>query len=200
MQFERNRFSKHSQTDLCRKFLRSILCFYFVFLQGHAEPLFSVDWSPCGNYLATACKDGRVRIFEPRGSPDAIRVGGDIAPKKGARVMWVLNGDYLVVTGFSRYVFNGISYRELCLTLLCFLRQSERQLTLLRSNDLKEVASKKFEVSPTIMIPHYDPDSSTLFVTGKVGVTAFTQNFSMFRRRDRYSSTIKSLTCTLRCS
>ena len=67
-----------------------------------------MDWSPCGNYLATACKDGRVRIFEPRGGPDAIRVGGDIAPKKGARVMWVLNGDYLVVTGFSRYFFNGI--------------------------------------------------------------------------------------------
>ena len=72
-----------------------------------------------------------------------------------------------------------------------FLRQSERQLTLLRSNDLEEVASKKFEVSPTIMIPHYDPDSSTLFVTGKVGVTA-PQNISIFRCRD--SSTIMSLT------
>ena len=42
---------------------------------------------------------------------------------------------------------------------------------LLRSSDLVEVAQKEFEVSPTIMIPLYDPDSSTLFVTGKVSLT-----------------------------
>ena len=73
--------------------------------QGHTEPLFGVDWSPCGKYVATACKDGKVRIFEPRVSPHPIREGGNIAPKKGARIIWVMDGNYLVVTGFTRYVF-----------------------------------------------------------------------------------------------
>jgi len=77
-----------------------------------------------------------------------------LLPKKGARIIWVLEGHYLVVTGFSR--------------------QSERQLTLLRVHDLEEVASKKFDVSPTIMIPYYDADSSTLFVTGKGESQVFT--------------------------
>ena len=54
---------------------------------------------------------------------------------------------------------------------IILVRQAQRQVLLLRSSDLVEVAQKEFEVSPTIMIPLYDPDSSTLFVTGKVSFT-----------------------------
>ena len=49
-------------------------------------------------------KDGKIRIFEPRKSPQPISEGGEIVPKKGARIAWVLNGHYLIVTGFSKYV------------------------------------------------------------------------------------------------
>jgi len=123
-------------------------------LNGHDEPLFGVDWSPCGTFIATACKDSKVRIYEPRSSNEPIREGGHIPPKKGARIIWVLDGQYLVVTGFTK--------------------QAQRQVLLLRSSDLVEVAQKEFEVSPTIMIPLYDPDSSTLFVTGKGESQVFT--------------------------
>ena len=53
--------------------------------------------------MATVCKDGRIRIFDPRRGSDPVKVSpGEIVPKKGARIVWVLDGDYLVVTGFSR--------------------------------------------------------------------------------------------------
>ena len=71
-------------------------------LEGHAEQLFSAEWSPCGRYVATVCKDGKIRIYEPRVSSQPLKEGGEIVPKKGARVLWVLDGDYLIVTGFSR--------------------------------------------------------------------------------------------------
>lgn len=36
-----------------------------------------------------------------------------------------------------------------------------------RADDLKEVNTVPLDVSPTILIPYYDQDSNTLFVTGK---------------------------------
>lgn len=31
-------------------------------LTGHTEQIFALDWSTCGEYLATVCKDGFVRV------------------------------------------------------------------------------------------------------------------------------------------
>ena len=47
-------------------------------------------------------------------------------------------------------------------------RSSERVVTMLRSSDLVEVGKKEMDISPAILIPYYDADSSTLFLTGKV--------------------------------
>ena len=80
----------------------------FCTLQGHSDQLFSVEWSQCGRYLASVCKDGKIRIFEPRKSTLPISEGGEIVPKKGARISWVLDGQYLIVTGFSKYVYKLI--------------------------------------------------------------------------------------------
>ena len=76
----------------------------FLQLQGHTEQLFSAEWSGCGRYLATCCKDGKIRVYEPtaKSGPHPISEGGEIVPKKGARIAWVLNGQYLIVTGFSK--------------------------------------------------------------------------------------------------
>lgn len=71
-------------------------------LQGHTDQIFSAEWSGCGRFVATVCKDGKIRIFEPRVSAEAKLEGGEIVAKKGARVVWVLDGQYLIVTGFSK--------------------------------------------------------------------------------------------------
>ena len=45
------------------------------------------------------------------------REGGDIAAKKGARLVWALDGRFLIVSGFSR--------------------QSERQIIIYQTRDLR---------------------------------------------------------------
>ena len=64
-----------------------------------------------------------------------------------------MDGRYLVVTGFSR--------------------QSERQVTLYASKDLSLLHTETMDVSPSILVPHYDEDSSTLFLSGKGETTVY---------------------------
>jgi len=117
-------------------------------LEGHTDQLFSVEWSLCGRYLASVCKDGKIRIFEPRKSPQPISEGGEIVPKKGARIAWVLNGHYLIVTGFSK--------------------QSERLIMVYKLGVSPElVHTQVLDVSPAVLVPFYDEDSGTLFLTSK---------------------------------
>lgn len=61
-------------------------------------------WSPCGAFIASVCKDGRVRVFEPRKGPAAIRQGNGPSGVKGARITWALDGKFLLVSGFDRSV------------------------------------------------------------------------------------------------
>ncbi len=117
-------------------------------LEGHEEQLYSAQFSQCGRFLATVCKDGKIRIYEPRKSSSPVLEGAEIVPKKGARIVWAMDGKYLIVTGFSR--------------------QSERQVMVYRSDDLNLLNTVTLDVSPAIIIPHYDADSNTLFLTGKV--------------------------------
>lgn len=36
--------------------------------------IFGLAWSPNGQQLATVCKDGRLRVYEPRSSPEPLQV------------------------------------------------------------------------------------------------------------------------------
>jgi hypothetical protein len=47
-----------------------------------------------------------------------FREGGDVAAKKGARILWALDGRFLIVSGFSR--------------------QSERQIAIYETRDLRQ--------------------------------------------------------------
>ena len=64
--------------------------------------LYSAQFSQCGRFLATVCKDGRIRIYDPRAGAEPVVEGAEIVPKKGARIVWALDGKFLIVTGFSR--------------------------------------------------------------------------------------------------
>jgi len=118
-----------------------------IILNGHADQIYAFDWSQCGRFIATSCKDGKVRIYNPRKSSTPIVEGGNIVPKKGSRIVWTLDGEFLVVTGFTK--------------------QSERTITVYRTNDLKKMSNETLNVSPAVLVPFYDEDSSTLFLNGK---------------------------------
>uniref|UniRef100_A0A8C5QU00 Coronin n=1 Tax=Leptobrachium leishanense TaxID=445787 RepID=A0A8C5QU00_9ANUR len=118
-------------------------------LQGHEDQIFSLAWSPDGRLLASCSKDQRVRIYEPRVSNKPQQEGPGPEGARGARVLWVCDGKYLLVSGFDS--------------------RSERQLYLYNAEDLARgpVTSQSLNVSPSTLIPHYDPDTSLLVLTGK---------------------------------
>lgn len=123
-------------------------------LTGHTDQIFSFCWSPCGSQCATVCKDGKIRVYNPRKSEEPIREGKGPEGNRGARVVWALDGRYLVTTGFDKV--------------------SERQISVYKANDLgNPLNTVGLDVSPAILIPFYDEDSSTLFCTGKGDLTIY---------------------------
>lgn len=72
-------------------------------LQSHTDQIFSFAWSSCGTFGATVCKDGKIRVYDPRKSNQPIRegIGGPVGTR-GARISYVLEDEYLVVTGFDK--------------------------------------------------------------------------------------------------
>ena len=71
-------------------------------LEGHGDQLYGAQFSQCGRFLATVCKDGRIRVYDPRQGVQPVIEGAEIVPKKGARIVWAMDGKFLIVTGFSR--------------------------------------------------------------------------------------------------
>ncbi|KAK2716339.1 hypothetical protein QYM36_010792 [Artemia franciscana] len=122
-----------------------------IVINSHGDQIFSIAWSPCGKFLASVSKDSLLRIFEPRTcSSKPIREGPGPTGKKGARIFWALDGELVCVTGFDK--------------------SSERHLTLYKSDDLNiPFQTTTFDTSPVLLIPYYDEDSSTVFITGKMG-------------------------------
>lgn len=105
-------------------------------------------------YCATVSKDGKIRVFKPRASDEPICEGKGPAGSRGARIVWALDGTFIVVTGFDKV--------------------SERQIMAFKSKDLSApLNTVGLDVSPAILIPFYDEDSSTLFLTGKGDSTIY---------------------------
>ncbi|XP_011141113.1 coronin-7 isoform X2 [Harpegnathos saltator] len=123
-------------------------------LTGHTDQIFSLAWSPCGQYLASTCKDGKLRIYKPRSSDVPVKEGKGPVGTRGARVIWALEGKYLVVIGFDKV--------------------SERQIYIFKMDDLNNpLNTVGLDVSPAILMPYYDEDSSTLFLTGRGDSTIY---------------------------
>lgn len=73
-------------------------------LMGHTDQIFSLAWSPCGQYLASTCKDGKLRVYKPRSADVPVKTGKGPVGTRGARVVWALKGQFLVVMGFDKCV------------------------------------------------------------------------------------------------
>lgn len=118
-------------------------------LTGHQDQIFAMAWSPDGKLLATVCKDGKVRIYDPRKSTAPVQEGPGPEGHRGARAVWVCEGKYLLVSGFDS--------------------RSERVLCLYSADSLSSgaIASTSISVSPSTLIPFYDPDTSVVILTAK---------------------------------
>ncbi|RLV71539.1 hypothetical protein DV515_00017345 [Chloebia gouldiae] len=129
---------------------REVLC-----LQGHTDQIFSMAWSPDGKQLATVSKDGRIRLYEPRRSSQPQQEGPGPEGGRGARLVWVCGGDYLLVSGFDS--------------------RSERRILLYRAQALPEgpLSVLGLDVAPSTLLPFYDEDTSVVFLTGKGDTRVF---------------------------
>ncbi|KAB0350227.1 hypothetical protein FD754_015084 [Muntiacus muntjak] len=124
-------------------------------LQGHQDQIFGLAWSPDGQQLATVCKDGCLRIYEPRGSSEPLQEGPGPEGARGARVVWVCDGHYLLVSGFDS--------------------RSERQLLLYSAEALAGGPSAVLglDMAPSTLLPSYDPDTGLVLLTGKGDTRVF---------------------------
>ncbi|XP_049647108.1 coronin-7-like isoform X1 [Accipiter gentilis] len=129
---------------------REALC-----LQGHTDQIFSLSWSPDGKKLATVSKDGRLRLYEPRRSPKPEQEGPGPEGGRGARLVWVCGGDYLLVSGFDS--------------------RSERRILLYRAQALPDgpLSVLGLDVAPSTLLPFYDEDTGVVFLTGKGDTRVF---------------------------
>ena len=120
-----------------------------IVLTGHCDVIFHFSWSPCGSFAATVSKDTKIRLYTPRELSEPISETFGLPGTRGARLVWALNGQFLVLLGFDKV--------------------SQRQIVVFDVNQLKfPLNSISLDVSPSILVPFYDEDSSTLFLTGKV--------------------------------
>ncbi|NXV23210.1 CORO7 protein, partial [Cepphus grylle] len=129
---------------------QEVLC-----LRGHTDQIFSLAWSPDGKKLATVSKDGQLRIYEPRRSPQPQQEGPGPEGSRGARLVWVCGGDYLLVSGFDS--------------------RSERRILLYRAQALPQgpLSVLGLDVAPSTLLPFYDEDTSVVFLTGKGDTRVF---------------------------
>ncbi|KAM9599471.1 coronin-7-like isoform 3-T3 [Morphnus guianensis] len=124
-------------------------------LRGHTDQIFSLAWSPDGKKLATVSKDGRLRLYEPRRSPKPEQEGPGPEGGRGARLVWVCGGDYLLVSGFDS--------------------RSERRILLYRAQALPDgpLSVLGLDVAPSTLLPFYDEDTGVVFLTGKGDTRVF---------------------------
>jgi len=114
---------------------------------GHTDIINSVAWSHNGSLLATACKDKKVRIVDPRANK-AVSEKEAHAGTKGSRVIWIGKSGNLLSVGFSK--------------------NSDRQYALWDPRNWDApLATENIDTSAGIIMPFYDDDTGVLFLAGK---------------------------------
>lgn len=119
----------------------------FINIGHHADIIQSVAWNWDGSLLATACKDKKIRVFDPRSNVVAQEAEGHQGVK-GSRVSWLGKSNRLYTTGFGK--------------------TSERQYMILEHTDLSNpLVSTNIDNASGLLMPFFDPDTNVLFLAGK---------------------------------
>lgn len=114
---------------------------------AHSDIIQSVAWNYDGSLLATASKDKKIRVFDPRTNTVAQEAEGHQGVK-GSRVTFLGRNNRLFSTGFGK--------------------TSERQYMILDHTDLANpLVSTNIDNASGLLMPFFDPDTNVLFLAGK---------------------------------
>lgn len=116
-------------------------------VDGHANIIQSMDWSVDGKQLFTTSKDKKLRVVDPRSNTVANELESH-AGVKGSRVLYLAGFEKLFTVGFSR--------------------SAEREYKIWDLKNLaKPVVSTNLDSSSGIIMPFFDSDTATLYLSGK---------------------------------
>jgi len=116
-------------------------------ISGHADIIQSSAWDYLGNQYATASKDKKVRVIDPRSNSVVHEVEAH-AGIKGMRTTFLGRRNKLFTMGFSKI--------------------SERQFSLWDPRTMdKPLHTENIDTAAGILMPFYDNDTSVLFLAGK---------------------------------
>ncbi|KAI6041861.1 microtubule binding protein [Pisolithus marmoratus] len=117
-----------------------------VTLTGHGDTIQSLAFNMTGSTVATTCRDRKLRLFDARASGDPVRITDGHGGIKGARVVWMGDGDRIATTGFSK--------------------MSDRQVGIWETGGLANVKTITLDQSAGVVMPFWS-DNGILFLAGK---------------------------------
>lgn len=117
-------------------------------LEGmHPDLIYSLSWSYDGSYLATTCKDKKIRVIDPR-KGSIVAEGSAHAGNKPSRVIFCGTTNKLFTTGFSR--------------------MSERQYALWDPANLsKALTMENIDTASGVSFPFWDEGTRMVYIAGK---------------------------------
>lgn len=120
-------------------------------VSGHADIIQSVAWSRNGSQMVTACKDKKVRVFDPRSESVAHEFDGHPGVK-GSRAIFIGGG-------------NGVDEK---IYAVGFSKSSDRSFSIHDArNPSNPLVKQNIDTSSGILMPFYDFDTQLLFLAGK---------------------------------
>ncbi|AET40885.1 coronin Ecym_7028 [Eremothecium cymbalariae DBVPG len=120
-----------------------------VIILKHPDMVTSMSFSYNGDYLATCCRDKKLRVWDIR-KQEVVSEGQGHSSPKNQRVVWLGNSDRLATTGFSKL--------------------SDRQIGVWDAFNIDKGELGGFytvDQSSGILMPFYDDSNKILYVAGK---------------------------------
>uniref|UniRef100_A0A672M8E1 Coronin n=2 Tax=Sinocyclocheilus grahami TaxID=75366 RepID=A0A672M8E1_SINGR len=112
----------------------------------HSDVVLSMSFNTDGSWLATSCKDKKIRVIDPR--TGTLLQETNCKSHKASKVLFLGNLKMLLSTGNSRW--------------------NHRQIALWDQEDLSQPSySEDLDGSSGVLFPFYDPDTHMLYIAGK---------------------------------
>ncbi|XP_052121983.1 coronin-2B-like isoform X2 [Frankliniella occidentalis] len=113
----------------------------------HPDVIYCMSFNRDGSYIATTCKDKKLRVIDPR--TGIVKSEGMChAGMKASKVTYLGSTGRLLTTGFSRH--------------------SDRQLAVWSQDNLSQpLTVENVDSSSGVLFPYYDHDTRIVFLAGK---------------------------------